>query len=384
MPDAPMIGFDDAAIRSALAGRRVLLTGHTGFKGSWLALWLTMLGAKVVGVALPPEPGSSLFCALALDTRIDSRVGDIRVAKDFAEAIDDVDAEVVIHMAAQAIVRRSFADPVDTFLTNVVGTANVLQGATRMPSLKAIVVVTSDKCYENREWAWGYRETDPMGGADPYSASKGCTELVAASYRRSFFGNAQGPQLATVRAGNVIGGGDWSQDRLVPDIVRATLKGAPVELRNPGSTRPWQHVLDALAGYLTVVARLLGDGAAVAEAWNFGPEPAGVVNVGTLADAVVEAWGPGAARIIHGSNAGPHEAGWLALDSSKARARLGWRPALGLSDTVALTVDWYRAWASGRVDMAEFSADQIAGFVAASASRSATSQNGSGGMLQCA
>ncbi len=385
------LGFDEPAVRRALSGRRVLLTGHTGFKGGWLALWLQQLGADVVGVALPPPAGPSLFETLGIETLVDSRIGDIRTPEGLASVIGDVDADLVFHLAAQAIVRRSFADPVDTFLTNVVGTATVLQASARMPNLRGIVVVTSDKCYDNREWEWGYRETDPMGGADPYSASKGCAELVAASYRHSFFGDPDGPQLATVRAGNVVGGGDWSQDRLVPDIVRATLKGVPVELRNPRSVRPWQHVFDALAGYLTVATRLLEDGDGVAEAWNFGPEQAQEVNVGALADAFVEAWGPGGPTIIHGQAPGPHEARSLALDSAKARNRLGWRPTLGLSDTVALTADWYRAWASQRIDMREFSVDQIAGFVAASAPSSvafdnqlSASDKDQGVILQCA
>ncbi|GGE14398.1 CDP-glucose 4,6-dehydratase [Polymorphobacter glacialis] len=367
MRDQWQSGCDEARIREALVGRRVLLTGHTGFKGGWLALWLTRLGAHVVGVALPPEPGSSMFEAAGIADAIDSRFGDIRSPESFAAAVGDFDAEVVFHLAAQAIVRRSHADPVDTFLTNTVGTAVVLDAARRMPSLRAIVVVTSDKCYENREWAWGYRESDALGGADPYSASKACTEIVAACYRRSFFAGAEGPQLATVRGGNVIGGGDWSADRLLPDIVRAVLADTPVLIRNPGSVRPWQHVLDALSGYLTVAARLLEDGADVAEAWNFGPDPRGYVDVETIAGMTARAWGPGGPRFGFGSDGGPHEASLLGLDSAKAAARLGWRPTLDLGQAIAMTTDWYRHWADGRHDMGALSRAQIAAFIDAAA-----------------
>lgn len=355
-------GFDEVAVRRALAGRRVLVTGHTGFKGGWLALWLRRLGAEVVGVALPPPVGPSLAGAIAIDRQVDSRIGDIRSRDSFAAALAGYDAELVFHMAAQALVRHSIADPVDTFATNVVGTATVLEAARHMPSLKAVVVVTSDKCYDNKEWDWGYRETDPMGGSDPYSASKGCTELVAASYRKTFFAHPGGPQLATVRAGNVIGGGDWSADRLVPDIVRAALKGVPVTIRNPASVRPWQHVLDALAGYLTVASRLVGGEAG--EAWNFGPDTAGVADVATLAGAVADAWGPGGPRFVFGANGDQREARLLSLDSSKARARLGWAPTLDRAATIRFTIDWYRAWAAGQADMTAFTNAQIAAFVA--------------------
>ena len=375
-------GFDEAAVARALAGRRVLLTGHTGFKGGWLALWLKRLGADVVGIALPPLPGPSLFEALGVDTLLDSRLGDIGDPASFATALAGFDAELVLHLAAQPIVRRSIADPVETFRTNVLGTAVVLDAARRMPSLRGIVVVTSDKCYDNQEWAWGYRETDPMGGADPYSASKGCTELVAAAYRKTYFADPAGPQLATVRAGNVIGGGDWATDRLVPDIVRAGLAGEPVLIRNPGSTRPWQHVLDALAGYLTVAARLL-DGDRVAEAWNFGPDADGVADVREVARTVVEAWGPGHPDFLFGDGSGPREAGALALDSAKARARLGWRPRLDLRGAVGFTVDWYRAWAAGRTDMLAFSHAQIAAFTGGHPSEAAVAAP-SGELLQCA
>ncbi|WP_126975673.1 CDP-glucose 4,6-dehydratase [Frigidibacter oleivorans] len=342
----------------AFAGRRVLLTGHTGFKGGWLALWLARMGARVTGLALPPEPGPSLFEAAGVGAHVDSRIADIRDPAALAAALAGVDAELVVHMAAQPLVRLSYAQPVETFATNVMGTAHVLDLARRMPSLRAVVVVTSDKCYDNREWVWGYRETDPLGGADPYSASKGCTEILAHSWRRSFFADPAGPQLATVRAGNVFGGGDWAADRLVPDIMRAAAAGRAIEIRNPASVRPWQHVLEPLAGYLTLAARLLGPGAAAhAGAWNFGPDPSSTVTVEVLAQSICAAWGCGGPRIDYHAPPQPdehaprapllHEAGLLRLDSSKARAGLGWMPRLTLEQAVGLTVEWYRAHAEG-------------------------------------
>ena len=261
---------NEASLSAIFRGRRVLLTGHTGFKGGWLALWLQRLGATVVGVSLPPS-SPSFHAAVGMDELIDERIGDIRAPGTFADAIGWRDFDLVIHMAAQALVRTSYEMPVDTYLTNVVGTAVVLDAARRMPSLRGVVVVTSDKCYDNREWVWGYRETDPMGGRDPYSASKGCAELVAASYRASFFSDPDGAQIATARAGNVIGGGDWAADRLIPDLMRSVQWGAPARLRNPRSIRPWQHVFEPLRGYLMLAAALLQDGARYAGGWNFGP-----------------------------------------------------------------------------------------------------------------
>ncbi|WP_426166621.1 CDP-glucose 4,6-dehydratase [Sandarakinorhabdus sp. DWP1-3-1] len=348
---------------ATLRGRRVLLTGHTGFKGGWLALWLRHLGADVVGIALPPPPGPSLHAAIGGDGLLDSRIADIGDAAAFDAALGDFDAEIVIHMAAQAIVRRSYAAPLETLQTNVVGTAVVLEAARRMPSLRAIVVVTSDKCYENNEWDWGYRESDPMGGADPYSASKGCTELIAAAYRRSYFSGPGTARLATARAGNVFGGGDWAVDRLVPDLARAAASGVPVSIRNPASIRPWQHVLEPLHGYLMLAAALLRDGDRHAGAWNFGPDPDGVVDVGTLAGLVRDHWGPGGPAMQLGDVAAGslHEAQLLRLDTTKARTRLGWQPRLDLAASVRLTVDWYRAHAAG-ADMRDFSQRQLDAF----------------------
>ncbi len=346
-------------VRDSIAGRRVLLTGHTGFKGSWMALWLKQLGADVIGVALPPVDARGLFDAANLAALINHRIGDIRIPQAFGEVIADIDADLIVHMAAQALVRRSYEEPLDTYLTNVVGTATVLDAARRMRSLKGVLVVTSDKCYENREWVWGYRENDPMGGADPYSSSKGCAELLVSAYRRSFFSAPDGPLLASARAGNVFGGGDWSQDRLVPDIMKAALAGAPVVIRNPASIRPWQHVLEPLWGYLHLCARLANGERAFAEGWNFGPDPEGVADVKTLAGYVQKAWGSDGPQFEFGETAkGPPEAGVLRLDSTKAKTRLGWSPRLSIEEAVRLTVDWHKA-ASAGADMLAVSQSQI-------------------------
>ncbi|MBX7495802.1 CDP-glucose 4,6-dehydratase [Qipengyuania sp. 6B39] len=359
MPDLPPVPM--AALASCYSAKRVLVTGHTGFKGSWLSLWLDRLGAEVIGVALDPPPGPSMFASLDLARVIDHRIGDIRSAEDFARATEGVDADLVIHMAAQSLVRPSYENPVDTFATNVTGTAVVLDRVRHMPSLKGVVVVTSDKCYENHEWEWPYRETDQLGGSDPYSASKGCTELVASSFRRSFYSTPGSPHIATVRAGNVIGGGDWAVDRLIPDIIRATLSGTAVTIRNPASVRPWQHVLEPLSGYLEIGARLLSDdGAKFAEAWNFGPSPSAFQEVEPIARRLQSAWGPGAAQIAFGKRPDePHEARLLTLDSSKAQQRLGWQPRLTTDEAIAMTAEWYRTYAAGRDDLREFTLDQI-------------------------
>lgn len=378
--------LDERALRKALAGRHVLVTGHTGFKGGWLCLWLKRLGAHVTGIALPPPPGPSLFDAINLAELVDHRIGDIRSARSFGDAVADCDPDLVIHMAAQALVRPSYQSPADTYLTNVVGTANVLDAARAMPSLRAVVVVTSDKCYENNEWPWGYRETDVLGGADPYSASKACNELVAASYRRCWFADPSGPRLATVRAGNVIGGGDWAVDRLVPDIVRATMTEEAVNIRNPHSVRPWQHVLEPLSGYLTLAARLLGDrGHEFAEAWNFGPDPDAFVTVETLARGICGAWGAGAPKLQLGAGGqGPHEAGILKLDSGKARSRLGWRPRLSAEAAIGMTAEWYRACAGGTADLRALSEEQIQFYCGADGALPVDMNISAGEMAQCA
>lgn len=349
-------------LRRSFEGRRVLLTGHTGFKGGWMALWLRRLGAQVVGVSLPPESERGFFNATRLEQLIDHRIADIRQSAAFADAVRDVDADLVVHMAAQALVRKSYEDPLDTYLTNVIGTAAVLEAARRMNSLKGALVVTSDKCYENREWVWGYRENDRMGGADPYSSSKGCAELLVSAYRRSFFSASDGPQLASARAGNVFGGGDWSKDRLIPDIVKSAIAGTPVVIRNPGSIRPWQHVLEPVHGYLLLCARLLNGDRGFADGWNFGPDAESVADVETVADCFRRAWGPETLKFEFGrSKDAPHEAGVLRLDSTKARTQLGWKPRLSLEEAVKLTADWHKA-AIGGAEMRQASESQIAAY----------------------
>ena len=340
----------DGEIRVSLdpafwAGKRVLLTGHTGFKGSWLALWLQRLGAEVTGLALAPDTQPNLF-TLAVADGMASQIVDVRDRAAVQACFAASRPEIVLHLAAQALVRPSYADPVGTYATNVMGTVHVLESARTTASVRAIVVVTSDKAYENREWPWAYRETEAMGGYDPYSNSKGCAELVVSAYRRSFFAQS-GVQVASARAGNVIGGGDWSVDRLIPDIVRAFEHGQSVEIRSPGAVRPWQHVLEPLAGYLTLAERLHGDdGAAFTEAWNFGPTDEDCRSVSHVIDQVTTYWG-GDARWHRSETPQPHEANFLKVDSSKARARLGWDRRLRLADALAWTTDWYRAQGRG-------------------------------------
>ena len=348
-----MTGQIDPTFGKVFSGLRVLVTGHSGFKGGWLSVWLHKLGAQVVGVSLPPEKGHSFYEAVRLPDIMDSRFADIREPLTLQKAVADVDADVVFHLAAQPLVRLSYRQPAETFATNVSGTAHVLDAALKMKRLKAVVVVTSDKCYDNKEWTWGYRENDPLGGKDPYSASKGCTELVAQSYQHSFFADPQGPQLATARAGNVFGGGDWGEDRLIPDIVRATAARAPLHIRSPFSVRPWQHVLEPLSGYLGVAAQLLTKGQPFAGPWNFGPNVSGTVNVRDLAAMIQQSWGQGAPEFTYpqpqnGATDEPHEAGILRLDSTKAQTQLGWQPQLELQEAAAMTVDWYRAHAENR------------------------------------
>lgn len=327
--------------------RRVLLTGHTGFKGSWLALWLTRMGAKVTGLALPPATTPNHWDLLGLD--MPERCLDIRDAKAVQEVVEAVEPEVVFHLAAQPLVRRSYRDPLETWSTNVMGTANLLEACRHTESVRAIVVVTSDKCYENMEWDRGYREDDRLGGHDPYSASKAAAELVAASFRNAFFHGANSPLLATARAGNVIGGGDWSEDRLIPDLVRAIENGSPLEIRSPNATRPWQHVLESLSGYLALGQRLLEGKNEFADGWNFGPDRAGNRSVADVLGALETRWPQLRWHTVNAVQ--PHEAGLLYLDSSKAREWLGWRPVWQLDDALDATVDWYRAYlASGKIE----------------------------------
>ena len=328
-------------------GRRVFLTGHTGFKGSWLSLWLQQLGARLTGYALAPDTAPPLFDIAAVAAGMTHIVGDVNRAEPLAAALHAADPEVLIHMAAQPLVRASYRDPLGTLDTNVMGTAKLLEAARGLPSLKAIVVVTTDKCYENREWDWGYRETDALGGHDPYSASKAGTELVAIMYHRSFFKTAARPvALATARAGNVIGGGDRAEDRLVPDLIRAFEGSRPCIIRNPLARRPWQHVLDPLSGYLRLAEALWTDASHAGQGWNFGPPEASNETVGTVADRLAARWGNGARWQLE-TGAHPHEATLLHLDAAKARHRLHWKPRLALDDALAWTADWYKAVSAG-------------------------------------
>lgn len=326
-------------------GRRVLLTGHTGFKGSWLSLWLQSMGAELHGLALGPPTTPALFDQANVGAGMVSRLGDVRDHEFVLGVVRECKPDVVIHMAAQSLVRYSYQAPVETYATNVMGTVNVLEAARHAGTVRAIVNVTSDKCYENREWIWGYRERDRLGGNDPYSNSKACVELVTQAYRRSFFREA-GIALASARAGNVIGGGDWAADRLVPDILRAFESHRPVAIRNPCATRPWQHVLEPLAGYLMLAEHLYTEGQAFAEGWNFGPDDQDARPVQWIVEHMVQAWGDGARWVVDGDSQ-PHEAHYLRLDSSQARSRLAWQPRWNLAAAIGKVLDWHRSWLAG-------------------------------------
>jgi CDP-glucose 4,6-dehydratase len=322
-------------------GKRVFLTGHTGFKGSWLSLWLCSLGAEVRGYALNPPTSPSLFNEAKIDTIIDSQIADIRDQDTLHESMTGFNPDILIHMAAQPLVRYSYDAPIETYEVNVIGTAKVLEVARSCPNLKAIVNITTDKCYENDGRAEGYKENDPMGGYDPYSSSKGCAELVASSYRRSFLQD-QGIGIASVRAGNVIGGGDWADDRLIPDILRSFEKNKPVVIRNPKATRPWQHVLEPLSGYLILAQNLYKDQKKYAEGWNFGPNEKDVQPVDWILDKMISKWPNSSWELDNNSN--PHEAGFLKLDISKAKSKLDWSPVWELSQTLEKIVSWHQAW----------------------------------------
>jgi CDP-glucose 4,6-dehydratase len=340
-------------------GKKVFLTGHTGFKGSWLSLWLASMGAKVTGFALAPNTRPSLFDVLAIESLIEkSHIADIRDLENLQKSMSEAKPDVVIHMAAQPLVRYSYANPVETYATNVMGTVHVLESTRDIDSMRATVVITTDKCYENKEWVWGYRENEPMGGYDPYSNSKGCAELVTSAYRQSFFSNSNSTnKVASARAGNVIGGGDWSEDRLIPDAIKAFEANKPLMIRNPLATRPWQHVLEPLSGYLILAQALYEHGSAFASGWNFGPQDEDNRPVKEVVDLLISSWGD-AARWEKERSEQPHEANLLKLDCSKSRAQLGWIPKWNLEMATQKIVQWQKAY-QAKENMQEICLRQI-------------------------
>jgi CDP-glucose 4,6-dehydratase len=354
-------GLVTQKLRRAYAGKKVLVTGHTGFKGSWLCLWLSELGADVVGYALKPRGSDDNYVASKVDRRIRHIQGDVRDFPYLMSIFRAHNPEFVFHLAAQALVRDSYNSPKETFDINVGGTVNLLECCRQTESVHTVINVTSDKCYDNKNWIWGYRENDPMGGYDPYSSSKGCSELITSSYRDSFFNpdtiSYHRTSLSSARAGNVIGGGDWAKDRIVPDSIRSLLQRNTIIMRNPRSIRPWQHVLEPLSGYLYLAASMYEQPGGLEGAWNFGPERDAFIPVETLVNSIIKHWGSGECEDIHESD-GLHEAGLLALDTSKARFRLGWKSMFGFDDAVKYTVEWYKMHEAG-ADMAAFSRNQI-------------------------
>lgn len=337
--------MEDLAMTDYWRNKRVFITGHTGFKGAWLTMWLENLGAKVWGYALPPDSDNSLFIKAGVEENMaGSTYADVRDLRRLKCAMLEAAPEIVIHMAAQALVRPSYRDPVSTYETNVIGTVNLLESVRQHPSVKAVVVVTTDKCYENREWHWGYRESDPLGGYDPYSSSKSCAELVTAAYRNSFFGSGSGQHpaaIASARAGNVIGGGDWSTDRLLPDVFRAASSQSVLRIRNPNAIRPWQHVLEPLRGYLILAQHLDQARYQYSSSYNFGPRDDDARSVGEVVSEICHLWGD-IIEVEHEVEKQPHEASYLKLDISKARNELNWQPALSLRESLSLTVDWMK------------------------------------------
>ncbi|MGR8931716.1 MAG: CDP-glucose 4,6-dehydratase [Gammaproteobacteria bacterium] len=345
--------------------KRVFLTGHSGFKGAWLSLWLKQLGADLTGYSLRPPTSPNLFELAKVEQGMCSLIGDIRDDRAVSEAMRNAKPEIVIHMAAQPLVRYSYQQPVETYTTNVMGTVHVLEAVRQTDSVRALLNITSDKCYENREWSKGYLETDAMGGFDPYSSSKGCAELVTAAYRNSYFHPQRYGKhrvaVATARAGNVIGGGDWAQDRLIPDIVKALAADTPINIRHPNAIRPWQHVLEPLYGYLLLAQRLYEEGASFAEAWNFGPEDDDAKPVWRIAERLIQCWGNGAAWRLDTQADQPHEAHQLKLDCSKAKEKLKWAPHWSLDEALDAVVRWYRDYFAGK-DMRDVTSNQIAEF----------------------
>ncbi|MEI6050745.1 MAG: CDP-glucose 4,6-dehydratase [Bacteroidota bacterium] len=342
-------------------GRKVLITGHTGFKGSWLSVLLNRFGAHVYGYALKPNTVPSLYELANVDPLVCSVIGDIRDYNLLLRTIKETEPEIIIHMAAQPLVRESYRNPRETYEVNVMGTVNLLDAVRQVDSVRAVLNVTTDKCYENREWHWGYRENEPMGGYDPYSNSKGCSELVTSSFRSSFFNSKDFDKhrvgLASARAGNVIGGGDWAEDRIIPDFIRSIIRGEKVKIRSPYAIRPWQHVLEPLSGYLSLCEKLTKDGQNFSEAWNFGPDDNDARNVEWITKTICDLWGDGASYDID-SNPQPHEANYLKLDCSKAKAELGWMPKWDIETTLKSIVEWNKAWLKGE-DIRSFTEKQI-------------------------
>ncbi len=332
--------------KSFWRNKRVLITGHTGFKGSWLTIWLKSMGAQIQGLALDPPTNPSLFVEASVSDGIVSNICDICDYERVNEILSKFQPEVILHLAAQPLVRHSYDFPLETYTTNVIGLVNLFEAARKCETLKVIVNVTTDKCYENKEWVWGYREDEPMGGFDPYSSSKGCAELVTSAYRRSYFASS-GVALASARAGNVIGGGDWAKDRLIPDILRAFSSKEPVVIRNPESTRPWQHVIEPLSGYLLLAESLWNNPTYYAEGWNFGPKDDDAKPVKWIVDKLIDIWGNGACARFDDSHQ-PHEASYLKLDISKAGQKLGWKPRWSLESALSNVVSWQQAWESGK------------------------------------
>jgi CDP-glucose 4,6-dehydratase len=351
------------------SGKKVFLTGHTGFKGGWLSLWLASMGAKVIGYALPPPTNPSFFDVVQLDSAVNSCIGDIRNFAELKRALHAANPEIIFHLAAQPLVRRSYIDPIETYETNVMGTVNLFEAARSLSNLKAIINVTSDKCYENKEWVWPYRENEPMGGYDPYSSSKGCSEIITSAFRNSFFNpelySEHGVAVASARAGNVIGGGDWAEDRLVPDMLRTLGSRRPVALRNPDAVRPWQHVLEPLAGYLMLAQSLYDEGPSYSGAWNFGPNNQDAMPVLWIAKKL-----SGLMRIQWEIDKGenPHEAHFLRLDSSKAKEFLGWSPRWNLDDALQEIVLWHKSFIAGE-NMREQSISSISSYLKASTNK---------------
>jgi len=337
-------------------GKKVLITGHTGFKGSWLTLWLKLLGAEVCGYALLPESSPNLFENLELEKQVTSIIGDVRRLDVFEKVLNDFKPEIIFHLAAQSLVRKSYREPVETYLTNVIGTVNVLDAVRRGDFVKSVVIITTDKVYENKEWHWAYRENERLGGFDPYSNSKACAELAVAAYRNSFFAESE-TLIATARAGNVIGGGDWSEDRLLPDVFRSLIFGEKLEIRNSYSVRPWQHALEPLSGYMKLAEKLYNGEKSFAESWNFGPAEEDSKPVGWILEEIKRIWNePVNWQIAEGIQ--PHEARLLKLDSAKAKNELKWSPKLSLDEAVEMTVQWYRGF-KDKKNLTELTGNQI-------------------------